>query len=72
VSDKPDFDSLAKALETASKHESTVTQLFTLAVEYEAKSITAERFAQRSLEILRLQYMHLVKSPSAAIDGDKK
>lgn len=66
----PNFDELAKAIENASKHESIVTQILTLAVEYKAKSITAQRFADRVSEILAEAYK---RSPAASrSDSDGK
>ena len=52
---------MLKALEVMSLHEKTITEIITLAVEYEdAKSITAERFAARVVEIIRMNYKKLV------------
>ena len=45
-------DDLIKAIEAASVYESTVKEILTLAIEFEAKTITAERFANRVIEIL--------------------
>lgn len=61
MSDKT-FEDLAKALEVSAKHESTVTQILTLAVEYEAKAITAERFSDRVLDILRRSYSQYIRA----------
>lgn len=58
------MDGLAEALEIASKQEHTLTQILTLAVEYEAKAITAERFADRCLQILRRDYLRPTKRAS--------
>jgi hypothetical protein len=58
----PDFAALGEALAVAHKHEHVVTQLLTLAVEYEAKTITAERYAERSLDIFKREYGKLVKA----------
>jgi len=46
------FAEISKLMLMASECESKVEKLFVLAVEYEAKSITPERFAERTFQIL--------------------
>lgn len=48
-----DFDALAKAIDASALQEKILTQILTLAVEYEEKNITAQRFSDRCLEILQ-------------------
>lgn len=57
----PDFDKLAASIEAAMVHEKAMVQIMTLAVEYEQKNITAERFAIRSCEIIKDSYSKFVK-----------
>lgn len=49
-------DDFSKSLEVMAIHEKTVTQILILAAEYEDKTITAERFADRVLVILKANY----------------
>lgn len=60
--DAPNFDEMAKALEASALHEKTVNQIMTLAVEYDAGTITSARFADRVVEIIRQNYTKFVKS----------
>jgi hypothetical protein len=48
-----DFGALEKAVNDAGHAEKTLVGIVTLAVEYEASTITAERFAKRTCEMLR-------------------
>lgn len=61
MDDKPDFEELAKGLEVCATHEKTVVQIMTLAIEYEHRTISAERFADRVLEIIRSGYTKYAK-----------
>lgn len=45
-------DAFAESLEAMIAYEMAVKQVLILAVEYEAKTITAERFADRTVQIL--------------------
>jgi hypothetical protein len=45
-------DRFAESLEAMMAYEMAVKQVLTLAIEYQAKTITAERFADRTIEIL--------------------
>lgn len=60
MAETADWDGLGKALEVMASHEMTVNQILTLAVEYEASAITAERFADRVCGILRRSYSKFV------------
>ena len=51
--DSPEF---AKALEAVEDYERFTKDVALLAVEYEAKTITAERFANRTCELMRAQF----------------
>lgn len=45
-------DQFSKAIEQASANDALIVAIHTLAVEYEAKTITAERFAERVMGLL--------------------
>lgn len=47
-----DFTKLAAALEASMKQEQLLTQIHTLAIEYQAKNISGSRFADRVVELL--------------------
>lgn len=47
-----DFDNLARTIDAVSLQEKILTQILTLALEYEEKQITVQRFADRTMQIL--------------------
>lgn len=63
-----EMDEIEKALEAADMHRTVVLQIMTLGAEYEAKAISAERFADRALDILRRQYTKF----ASGSDGDNE
>lgn len=52
-------DGLEKTLEAVALYENTLSMLSVLAVEYEAKTITAERFSHRVCELLETMYRQI-------------
>jgi hypothetical protein len=67
-----EMDEIAKALEAADMHRTVVLQIMTLGAEYEAKTISADRFADRVLDILRRQYTKFVQTPAAPRSPEEK
>ena len=47
------FEDLEKALEQSQKQERVLIVLYTLGIEYEAKTISAERYAGRVIQELK-------------------
>lgn len=60
------FEALGEMAEQSNRMQAVITQMMTIAVEYEAKTITAERYATRSLEIL-VDYCNTLPPPDKIV-----
>ena len=49
----PDFESLAKAIVQAQRADTMIAVIAALAIEYEAGTITADRFSDRTCQLLK-------------------
>lgn len=58
-----DFDEMMKACQAVAVKERALNQIYVLAIEYEAGTITAERFAKRCCEILVASFKEPAEPP---------